>query len=68
LTVWAQGILPLKNQLTTSDAQDVETAFAAKLNDLDDVAPPDTPESAAMVGGGSHSEPATTAGAMASKN
>ena len=50
--VWAQGILTLKNQLTTSDAQEVETAFAAKLNELgDDVAPPDTPDSAARVGG-----------------
>ena len=63
LTVWAQGILTLKNQLTTSDAQEVETAFAAKLNELgDDVAAPDTPESATRVGGGGNSEPATAAG------
>jgi hypothetical protein len=62
LTVWAQGILTLKNQLTTSDAQEVETAFAAKLNELgDDVAPPVAPD-AAMVGGGGNSEPANTAG------
>jgi hypothetical protein len=60
LTVWAQGILTLKNQLTTSDAQEVETAFAAKLNELgDDLAVPDTPESATKVGGGGNSEPAT---------
>jgi hypothetical protein len=34
LTVWAQRILALKNQLTTMDAQEVETAFAAKLSEL----------------------------------
>jgi hypothetical protein len=63
LTVWAQGILSLKNQLTTSDAQEVETAFAAKLNELgDDIAPPDAPESATRVGGGGNSEPATATG------
>jgi hypothetical protein len=31
LTIWAKGSLTLKNQLTPSDAQEVETAFAAKL-------------------------------------
>jgi hypothetical protein len=63
LTIWAQGILPLKNQLTTSDAQEVETAFAAKLNELgDDLASLDTPESAARVGDAGNSEPATAAG------
>jgi hypothetical protein len=46
-----------QNQLTTSDAQDVETAFAAKLNEFgDDVAAPDTPEST------SNCEPATATG------
>jgi hypothetical protein len=60
LTAWAQGILTLKNQLTTSDAQEVETAFAAKLNELgDDVAPSDTPESTTRVVGGSNNEPAS---------
>jgi hypothetical protein len=29
-------VLPLKNQLSTADAQTVETAFAAKLSQLDD--------------------------------
>ena len=63
LTVWAQGILTLKNQLTTSDAQEVETVFAAKLNEVgDDVAAPDTPESTARVGGGGNNEPATASG------
>jgi hypothetical protein len=45
LTIWAQEILPLKNQLTTSDAQEVETAFAAKLNQHGDVAAPEMPVS-----------------------
>jgi ERF superfamily len=36
LTAWAQRILALKNQLTTSDARAVETAFAAKLSELGD--------------------------------
>jgi hypothetical protein len=63
LTVWAQAILTLKSQLTASDAQEVETAFAAKLNELgNDVAAPDTPESATRVKGGGNSEPATAAG------
>jgi hypothetical protein len=63
LTIWAQGILTLKNQLTTSDAQEVETAFAAKLNELgDDLASLDTPESAARVGDAGNSEPVTAAG------
>jgi ERF superfamily len=61
LTAWAQGILTLKNQLTTSDAQEVETAFAAKLNELGGVAPPDTPDST-RVGDGGNSDPATAAG------
>src|SRR5258707_13458997 len=61
--MWAQGILTLKNQLTTSDAQEVETAFAAKLNELgDDLASLDTPESAARVGDAGNSEPVTAAG------
>ncbi|MEH2568850.1 ERF family protein [Bradyrhizobium sp. AZCC 2289] len=36
LTIWAQRVLILKNQLTTSDSQELETAFAAKLNELCD--------------------------------
>jgi hypothetical protein len=36
LTVWAHHILPLKNQLTTLDAHEVEMAFVAKLNALTD--------------------------------
>jgi hypothetical protein len=35
LTVWAHRALPLKNQLSISDAQAVEAAFDAKLRLLD---------------------------------
>ena len=63
LAVWAKGSLTLKNQLTPSDAQEVETAFAAKLIELgDDPAPPHTPDFAAGVENGFNSEPATAAG------
>jgi hypothetical protein len=34
LTAWAGRILPQKNQLTTSDAEALEVAFAAKLSEL----------------------------------
>src|SRR5215218_7707737 len=34
LTAWAGKILPQKNQLTTSDAEALENAFAAKLGEL----------------------------------
>jgi ERF superfamily len=36
LAIWAHRVLPLKNQLSTGDAQSVETAFAAKLSQLGD--------------------------------
>jgi hypothetical protein len=36
LTAWAWRVLPQKNQLVTSDAEALETAFAAKLNELSD--------------------------------
>jgi hypothetical protein len=39
LATWAHRVLPLKNQLSTVDAQSVETAFAAKLSRLDDTTP-----------------------------
>ena len=58
LTIWAQRILTLKNQLTTSDAQEVETAFAAKLNELcDDGASVDTPEGSARAETNGNSKP-----------
>jgi hypothetical protein len=34
LATWAHRALPLKNQLATTDAQTVETAFAARLSQL----------------------------------
>src|SRR3954451_16108233 len=39
LTLWAGRILPQKNQLTTADAQALETAFADKLSQLEDDRP-----------------------------
>jgi len=40
LATWAHGVLPLKNQLSTADARLVEAAFAAKLTQLENAAPP----------------------------
>jgi ERF superfamily len=39
LTAWAHRALPLKNQLSTTDAQAVEDAFNVKLSQLGEVAP-----------------------------
>ena len=39
LTAWAHRALPLKNQLSTTDAQAVEDAFDAKLTQLGEAAP-----------------------------
>jgi ERF superfamily len=39
LTAWAHRALPLKNQLSTIDAQTVESAFDAKLIQLGEAAP-----------------------------
>jgi ERF superfamily len=36
LATWAHRVLPLKNQLSTADAQSIETTFAAKLSQLGD--------------------------------
>jgi hypothetical protein len=41
LATWAHRVLPLKNQLSSADAQTVETAFAAKLSQFGD--PPQSP-------------------------
>jgi hypothetical protein len=38
LATWALRVLPLKNQLSTGDAQNIETEFAAKLGQLGDTA------------------------------
>jgi hypothetical protein len=63
LGTWAHRVLPLKNQLSTGDAQSVETAFAAKLSQLGDTPPPaGRVESPATNGRGEGwSEPALTA-------
>jgi hypothetical protein len=61
LAIWAHRVLPLKNQLSTADAQFVETAFAAKLSALDDAPPAGRVESPATDGRGEAcSEPGRT--------
>jgi hypothetical protein len=40
LATWAHRALPLKNQLATADAQALEAAFAARLNQLGGSEPP----------------------------
>src|SRR6202165_3590311 len=64
LTAWAQRILSLKNQLTTSDAQAVESAFVEKLDTLgaDGVAPLKTWEVDARAEVGGNSSPAAADG------
>jgi hypothetical protein len=63
LTAWAQRILAIKNQLTTLDAQEVETAFAAKLNELGDgVAPLIKPEAVVSAEVGGVGEPTAAKG------
>lgn len=63
LTIWAHRILALKNQLTTPDAQEVETAFADKLNELGvDVASLVKPEASARAEVGSDREPPSANG------
>jgi hypothetical protein len=64
LTVWAQRILALKNKLTTPDAQEVETAFAAKLKEIrnDGAATLDTPEASTRAETNGSSKPAIADG------
>jgi hypothetical protein len=45
LANWAQRALPQKNQLSTADAQRVEAAFEARLNQLGEAEPQSEPES-----------------------
>ena len=40
LASWAHRVLPLKNQLSLADAERVESAFAARVNDLGGEEPP----------------------------
>jgi hypothetical protein len=44
LATWAQRVLPLKNQLSAADAQNVEAAFEAKLSQLGDTTPDSSSE------------------------
>jgi hypothetical protein len=64
LTMWAQRILALKNQLTTADAKEIEDAFAAKLEALAENATstPDTLEASASAEINSNSIPTTANG------
>jgi hypothetical protein len=45
LASWAHRALPLRNQLSTADAQAVEAAFAERLTQVGDLAPASGPES-----------------------
>jgi hypothetical protein len=44
LASWAHRALPLKNQLSTADAQAVEAAFSERLTQLGDLAPASEPQ------------------------
>ncbi len=52
LASWAHLALPLKNQLSTADAQAVEAAFAERLTKIGDMAPASGPESQKAKGHG----------------
>jgi len=61
LATWAHRVLPLKNQLSTADAQSLETAFAAKLSQFGDELPAGRVEAPATNGrAGASSEPGRT--------
>jgi hypothetical protein len=51
LASWAHRVLPLKNQLPEQNAQKLEAAFAAKLNELGELAP-DIISSPVLLNGG----------------
>ena len=64
LTAWAHRALPLKNQLSTADAQAVEDAFNVKLTQLEEAAPAVELKSqrpADTDGGSARSEPSAQA-------
>jgi len=54
LATWAHRVLPLKNQLSAADAERVESAFAVKLSQLGDMAPPPLAESRGTSGDEGH--------------
>jgi hypothetical protein len=64
LTIWAQRILALKNQLTTDDAKAIECAFAEKLEALaeNSTSSPDTPDAGARGETNGNSKPMITDG------
>jgi hypothetical protein len=45
LATWAHRVLPLKNKLSTADAQAVEAAFATRLTALEEATPQSLPRS-----------------------
>ena len=57
LATWAHRVLPLKNQLSTKDAQTVEDAFAGRLNQLGDPAQVVLPSQETSGNGGEGAEP-----------
>jgi hypothetical protein len=57
LATWAHRVLPLKNQLSTVDAQSVETAFAARLSRLGDATPQQRPDSRKTNGDAEQTKP-----------
>jgi ERF superfamily len=64
LTIWAQRILALKNQLTTDDAKVIESAFVEKLEALaeNSTSSPDTPNAGARAETNGNSKPMITDG------
>jgi hypothetical protein len=62
LATWAHRVLPLKNKLSTADAQAIEAAFATRLTALDEATPQSLPGSHKAHGGdlgGERAEPAS---------
>jgi hypothetical protein len=70
LTVWAQRILPFKNQLTAPDAQKIERAFTLKLGALSGIGAetPDTRKAATTAAVTDMKELSTAARDEASEN
>src|SRR6476646_4778472 len=57
LASWAQRALPLKNQLTATDAQVIEDAFATRLTQLGESAPVSGPKTRKANGHGGQRRP-----------
>jgi hypothetical protein len=70
LATWAYRVLPVKNQLSTADAQAVESAFAAKLSQLGDATTAPRPQPSETNGHGrqgQRDEPSVDGGLAISK-